>query len=437
MKRSDSMSPPVSAHRVEESQGGDPVAAVYERHPYPPPVSDLERYRHAWRDEPRRRAEFHLFWPAGTYRENLDILIAGCGTFQAAKYALCRPAARVTAIDVSTTALEHTNRLKRRHRLANLEVRQLALERVGDLHASFDLIVCTGVLHHLEDPDRGLLALRSVLDPGGALYLMVYAPYGRTGIAILQEYCRRLMIETSATELAGLTAVLAVLPRHHPLAWLLREAPDFRRADALADALLNPRERTYSVPELFTLLERARLAFARWYRQAEYLPQCGAFAETPHAERLAARPRTEQSALVELLRGTLACHSVIAHRDDAGAMCRMIELDDRWPEYVPLRLPHTLCVEQGVPPGAAAVLINRGHTQTDLVLPIDRFEKSLFDGIDGQRTAGEIASRASSAPGDSQSCERARRFFERLWWYDQVVFDIASATKSRTPGARR
>ena len=39
---------------------GDAVAervrAFYERHPYPPPVDDLEGYRRAWQDEGRRRA---------------------------------------------------------------------------------------------------------------------------------------------------------------------------------------------------------------------------------------------------------------------------------------------------------------------------------------------------------------------------------------------
>ena len=71
----------------------------------------------------------------------------------------------------------------------------------------FDLIVCTGVLHHLADPDAGLRALRSVLNPKGAMYLMVYAPYGRTGVYMLQDYCRRLGIGTSEQEISELMAV--------------------------------------------------------------------------------------------------------------------------------------------------------------------------------------------------------------------------------------
>ena len=56
------------------------------------------------------------------------------------------------------------------------------------------------------------------------------------------------------------------MPRGHPLENLLREVPDFRDEAALADALLNPKDRAYSVPEVFDLLQAA----------ADELPRLGA-----------------------------------------------------------------------------------------------------------------------------------------------------------------
>ena len=97
----------------------------------------------------------------------------------------------MTGIDFSATSVRHTEELKRKYSLNNLQVRQLPIERASELETSFDQIVCTGVLHHLADPDAGLKALRGVLKPDGALHLMVYAPYGRAGIYMLQEFCRR------------------------------------------------------------------------------------------------------------------------------------------------------------------------------------------------------------------------------------------------------
>ena len=86
----------------------DPVRDFYTNHPYPPPVANLDRARDEWRDKNRHRAEYHLLWPDRPYRADLDILVAGCGTWQAAKYALCQPDARIVGIDVSTTSLDHT-----------------------------------------------------------------------------------------------------------------------------------------------------------------------------------------------------------------------------------------------------------------------------------------------------------------------------------------
>ena len=449
----------------------DEVEGFYDDHPYPPPVADLDRYREAWSDPDRLRVEYHLMWPKTAYRQDLEILIAGCGTSQAAKHALRQPSARVTGIDNSATSLRHTRELKSRYGLKNLKVRKLPIERVHELGRQFDKIVCTGVLHHLADPDAGLRALRAVLKPDGAMYLMLYAAYGRTGITMIQEYCRRLGIGTSKRELENLIAVLRTLPNGHPLAPVLREAPDMRRPDALADALLHPRDRAYTVPQLFDFVERNGCGFGRWYRQAQYVPQCGALSATPHAALLTKLPAREQYATVELYRGTIARHSFIAYRDDHPGESQLIQtgdadspsaIGDRWQSYVPIRQPRTICVQKNLPPGAAGVLINQAHTYTDLILPIDRYEKRVFDAIDGRRTITEIvdctttpqgeeprpqvgasskeeASHSSTATGrgilafsrEPRRQAQARAFFERLWWYDQVVFDASRSATDR------
>ena len=80
------------AKHEDRTPAGSPqeVGAFYERHPYPPPVDDLEGYRQIVEDRaaPRRAC---LFWPGEPYRDDRSILVAGCGTSQAAKYALRWP----------------------------------------------------------------------------------------------------------------------------------------------------------------------------------------------------------------------------------------------------------------------------------------------------------------------------------------------------------
>jgi len=402
---------------------GDEVRDFYERYPYPRPIDSLEKYRRLWQDLQRRRADYHLFWPARPYGEDRAILIAGCGTSQAAKHALRWPAAQVVGIDFSVTSVRCTEELKRKYNLNNLQVHQLPIERVNDLGTSFDQIVCTGVLHHLADPDAGLRALRGVLKPDGAMNVMVYAPYGRAGIYLLQEFCKRIGIQATDEEIRDLIAALGALPPGHPLENLLREAPDFREEGALADALLHPQDRSYSVPQLFDFIKRGGLTFGRWIRQAPYTPHCGVIAKIPQASRIAQLPLPEQYAAVELFRGTMVSHSMVLYRNDSPDDPQPVNFfGDAWLGYVPIRMSGTICVQERLPPGAAAVLINRNHTYRDLILPIDSTEKRLFDAIDGNSSIDDIVERTLSSPQKELQLDMARTFFERLWWYDQVVF---------------
>jgi SAM-dependent methyltransferase len=404
----------------------DEVQDFYDRYPYPRPIDSLDKYRSLWQDRQRRRADYHLFWLARAYREDQSILIAGCGTSQAAKHALRWPDAQVTGIDFSATSVRRTEDLKRKYNLNNLQVHLLPIAQVNELEMTFDQIVCTGVLHHLPDPDAGLSALRSVLKPDGAMHLMVYAPYGRTGIYMLQEFCRRVGIHPTDEGIRDLIAALRLLPHGHPLESLLREAPDFRHEAALADALLHPQDRAYSVPQLFEFLERGGLKFGRWIKQAPYSPRCGVMPNLPQTFEMGRLPLSEQYAAVELFRGTMVRHSAVVYRGDSPGDLQPVNFDsDAWLAYVPIRMSDTICVQERLPPGAAAVLINQTHTYSDLFMPIDSREKCLFDAIDGNRSIGDLVKNASPSSPISSQLDLARSFFERLWWYDQVVFDAS------------
>jgi SAM-dependent methyltransferase len=398
------------------------VREFYDTHPYPPPITDLARHRELYRNPERRRALSHLFWPARPQRPNRDILVAGCGTSQAATYALSEPDARVTGIDISETSLGFTRALQEKYGIGNLELHRLPVERVGELGRSFDQIVCTGVLHHLTDPDIGLRALREVLLPAGAMHLMVYAAYGRAGIYMLQQYCRMLGVRPSEEDLRDLDAVIRILPSDHPISAVSMRTKDFRNPDALADALLHPQDRAYTVPQLHAWLESAGVAFGRWFEQAPYSPRCGIAATTPHAARLESLPAKLQHAAVELLRGTMTTHSFIAYRNDCPDALQPITFAGaRWQHYIPLRLPWTMCIRDRVPRGFAAVLVNRAHTYADLALPIDAADERLYAGIDGIRSAEEIC-RDIAAVGAE---EQGRKLFQRLWEHDQIAFDAS------------
>jgi SAM-dependent methyltransferase len=405
----------------------DAVRDFYSQHPYPPPVKSLDRYREKWKDPQRRKADFHLFEPTKPFHGRRKILVAGCGTSQAAKYALRWPSAQITGIDVSTTSIKQTQLLKQDYKLDNLALHEMAIEKVSDLGESFDHIVCTGVLHHLPDPNKGLRALRDVLFVDGSMQLMVYAPYGRAGIYLIQDYCRRLGVGTTSDEIGDLAECLGKLPPNHPLVPILRAVPDADQEAALADALLNPQDRPYSVEEFFGFLDMNGLTFGRWTRQAEYSAHCGSLRNSPHAKLFDRLTDAETSAAVELYRGTLLRHSAVVYREDRVENVQPIRFDTHgWLNFVPIRQPDSLCVRERLPEGAAAVLINPAHTQTDIYLPVSQEQLRMFERIDGRRSAGKIS-------GSARGRSMARDLFEMLWHHDQIVFDASGKGATISP----
>ena len=211
--------------------------------------------------------------------------------------------------------------------------------------------------------------------------------------------CFRIIVAASASarlipRSAILPQALKALPPDHPLAPLLRNSPDFANKAGLADALLHPNDRSYSVPQLMDFLDRTGLAFGRWIRQAPYLPWCGALATTPHHNKLVELTPEAQYAAIELFRGTMVRHSVVAYRKDRPAQAATVDFTgEAWLNYTPIRLPDTLAVRERLPAEATAVLINRNHTYTDLYLPIDARQERLLNRIDGEHTIAQIESR--------------------------------------------
>lgn len=101
-----------------------------------------------------------------------DVLEIGCGTGVHARL-LAQSGARVSAVDLTSTAVELTTR---RLELAGLEadVREADAEALPYADASFDYVWSWGVIHHSESTGRVIAEIARVLRPGGRLALMVY-----------------------------------------------------------------------------------------------------------------------------------------------------------------------------------------------------------------------------------------------------------------------
>jgi len=291
---------------MSEAPVDDLASRQYDRWSYPLPITDLPGWLQKnwqWFDPSHAH---RLFWPDRAYREGLRILVAGCGTSQAAVIAHTNPSAEVIAIDVSQTSLDHHRALSDRHGLSNLRLYRLAIEEVEQLAGHFDLIIATGVLHHLMDPLAGLLALARCLGNDGVIAVMLYARYGRLGVEMMQSVFRDIGFTQSQDSVEQVKHALQGLSPNHPLIPYLQIAPDLHYDAGIVDTFLHGRERSFSVGECFDLVESANLVFQDMFFHAPY--SAAAMLDNPFYARVEALPARHKWSLMERINTANGCH---------------------------------------------------------------------------------------------------------------------------------
>lgn len=215
------------------------VAAQYEENPYP-----------RWELLP---LPDRTIYPIETLGAR-DILIAGCGTGQQAFQAgEIFPEAAIDAFDLSYTSLGYALSKKREENISFFQADILELE---GWEKRFDLIECSGVLHHMEDPLHGWRILRNLLKPGGWMLIGLYSTLGRQDIRAARE-----MI--AGQDLRTARQTLLKLPQSHP-AKNVTQTIDFYTFSGCRDLLFHAHELTFTLSEIEEMLKGLGLQFERF-----------------------------------------------------------------------------------------------------------------------------------------------------------------------------
>lgn len=383
------------------------VRSQYEALPYPPcnPEDERQRLVLTWLED-LPMINHYCFAGKQSFRHGFRALVAGGGTGDATIFLaeqLRATDAQIVHLDMSEASIALAKERARIRGLSNItwvHDSLLNLPRLG--LAPFDYINCSGVLHHLADPDLGFKSLRTVLKPEGAIGLMVYATAGRTGVYQMQALMR-LVNGTQADEqrkIANTRDLLASLP---PSNWFKRSEDlhhDHQAGDAgIYDLLLHSQDRSYSVGELFDWLGHdaagtgghgLHLEFTDVQRgRSPYLPHMVLGSQPPAmAGELRKMPRRRQYEMAELMIGNIITHSLYVTRD---ASCTAPYGNA---EYVPFFFHEPLTGDVA----AQVFSSNRGqpfllrhqHSGVSVRVNPGRYGPQLLRLIDGQRTFGEI-----------------------------------------------
>ncbi|HBT78332.1 MAG TPA: hypothetical protein DEB39_15730 [Planctomycetaceae bacterium] len=252
------------------------VRNQYESMPYPfrNPEDDKTQILTTYMDD-LPYVNYRCYRGRRNFDKSFRVLVAGGGTGDAFVYLAAQihrlPKAHIAYVDLSAESMKIA-----KARLHNQSIRMNAprmkaicsyhhasLLDVGSLDiGTFDYINCSGVLHHLADPLEGLRALKNVLNPGGAMGIMVYGQIGRTSIYAVQDMMRIVNrgVEDPERKIRNTRLLLKNLPsiNTHRISnrWV-----DVPNSVELYDLFLHSRDRAYTIPQLYEWIESAGLYF--------------------------------------------------------------------------------------------------------------------------------------------------------------------------------
>ncbi len=395
-------------------RGDDALRVQYEAYPYPPRDPADEKSR-LITGSPSRLAELNHYVFAGRrdFSRPFRALVAGGGTGDAAimlaqQLADAGGVGEVVYLDLSRASAAIATARAEARGLTNIRFLNGSILDVSRLAPGpFDYIDCCGVLHHMADPEAGLRALSSVLGDDGGMGLMVYAPFGRTGVYDVQALLRMVQPSGSPAErVATARRLLDGLPPTNRLKRNPYVADHISQGDAgLYDLLLHSRDRAYTVPEVASLTAAAELRIVSFIEPVRYDP-LAYIDDASLADRVATLSWIDRCAFAELLTGNLKAHVFYAVRT-SNRSDTIARPDDGNAVPVPVGF------------GPAGSTRRSGTLRVDLdglklSYSFSELEWSILARIDGRRTIEAILG-DTTADGGLPDRKKADAAFERVF----------------------
>lgn len=370
------------------------LAAQYEAYPYPE-RNPQDETRRLLIGSPShlREIDYWVFAARRSRSKALRVLVAGCGTgdgaiMLATQLDRAKRAGEVVCIDRSKHALAIAQARAETRQLANIRFIEGSLTDLGPLNLGlFDYIDCCGVLHHLPNPAETLQNLTHHLTPEGGMGLMVYAPYGRTGVYMLQDALENLtpFTEAPSVRLDVAKRIMRTLPA---TAWL-RQNGNFgdhlSGGDAgLYDLLLNPRDQAYSIGSFLDLLQGAELEPTCLMEPARYDPAL--FLPDPKLrKRVETLTWREKAIVAEALTGNMATHvAYVVKKEEKKSPPDHMDFDaiPIMREIPGVELAKQMQTDNTLPFAFGTLIVP---------VPLPPQARGLLPLIDGERSVGQLA----------------------------------------------
>ena len=233
------------------------VAEMYTHFPFPSMTESTWTLRWSY------DLDFLLAVAGSTKRiHQIRVLDAGCGTGEVlAGCASVFPEVEFTAMDLSPASLAIAKKNAAFLDVDNIRfIQKNIMELTPAELGTFDIIICSGVIHHLSEPDKGLVKLADLLDMDGIILIYLYCQYSRERNLRVKEAVN--IIEGDPSQYEKRIRISRALTSEYSL------------NDAyMVDAYLHVNERLYTAKRIFELLTDSGLTFIRFRDEPMWAPE--------------------------------------------------------------------------------------------------------------------------------------------------------------------
>ena len=142
----------------------------------------------------------------------------------------------------------------------NVRLQQLDILDANQLQDVYDVIECSGVLHHMEDPAKGLAALNSMLKPGGYIKIGLYSKLARQKVSAARDLIQKLGIQSTPEGIRDFRKQI-LNDDQHELKDISVLVNDFYSLSECRDLCFHVQEHQFTTKTLQKLLETENLMF--------------------------------------------------------------------------------------------------------------------------------------------------------------------------------
>ena len=254
-----SIKPLLNSISTIEDETSKLVEAQYSNSPYP-----------KWRYIPNNsEVTLDFFYKTQNLKlaksiENLqnppEILIAGCGTgVQSISVAKQFPRSNVVALDLSKSSLAFALRKTKELGISNINYVHGDILDLHKFDKKFDMIHCSGVLHHMRSPTQGLECLIETLREDGLMKLGFYSSIARTEINKVRNLIKKDKIPFTNNSIHSFRQKM--INDDHNLINEFNTSIDFFSLSGFRDLYFNIQETQYTIPDIKKIINDYNLNF--------------------------------------------------------------------------------------------------------------------------------------------------------------------------------